>query len=170
MTVAAVSRSPARVRGRVEGKEEEGDRRAERRTERVSERVQDGAGGGGEREHGEGRPASGDEREGGERGQDDAERIEVACVLRGTTRREQRERENEHGCGDARVEEKLSAVHVPRVTARTEPRVSPQEDPAPPVGGRGNPPPTALRFSPRGVVAGRRHSYRRPRQREEMNR
>ena len=66
---------------RFQGQEEERDRRAERRSDRVSEPVQDGAGRCGEREHRERRAASGDEREGRERGEDDAERIEVTSVL-----------------------------------------------------------------------------------------
>ena len=71
----------------IEGQEEEGDRRAERRAERVAESVQDGAGGGCESEYGERRSAPGGEREGGERGQDDPERIEVARVVGGPRRR-----------------------------------------------------------------------------------
>ena len=80
---------------RFEGQEKESDGRAEGRPDRVSEPVQNGAGRGGEREHGERRAAPGDEREGGERGEDDAERIEVTSVLSGTAGGEQqRERAN----------------------------------------------------------------------------
>ena len=119
-----------------ERQEEEGDSRAERWAKRVAEPVQNGAGSGGESEHGEGRSAPGGKRERGERSQDDAERIEVTCVVGGPARGEEPERESEHAYGDAGVGEKLLAVHVSRVTARTAPRVSPEEDPAPPTGGR----------------------------------
>ena len=103
---------------RIERKEEEGDGRAERWAKRVSEGVQAGAGRGGERKDGQGRAAPDHERKGRERRQDDAEQIEVSCVVSGAAGGEERERESEHAHGDPDVDKKLLAVHASRVTAR----------------------------------------------------
>jgi hypothetical protein len=95
-------------RRRADGEEEQGNGRAERRAGRVTEAVERRARCGRQDEDRKRRPAPGDERQAGERGQHDPERVETAraCSLMAATD-EERERGGEHGHGDPDVEREL---------------------------------------------------------------